>query len=48
MEECSFKKINQSVDHEPVNWKKNEFHHEVQLGRIGLETDSEGINTVFQ
>ena len=42
-----FQKINQPVDHEPVGLKENELHHEIQRGRISLETNFEGINTVI-
>ena len=47
-ERVFFPKINQPVDHEPVDLKKNEFPHEIQRGRIGLDTDFEGIHAVFQ
>ena len=42
-----FQKINLPVDHEPVGLKKNELHHEIQRGRISLETDFEGLTTVI-
>ena len=48
LKECFFPKINQPVNHEPVDLKKNEYHYEIQRGRISLETDFEGINTAFQ
>ena len=47
MEDHFFQKINLPVDHEPVGLKKNELHHEIQRGQIGLETDFEGITTII-
>ena len=47
VEACFFQNINQPVDHEPVSLEKNEHHHEIQRGRISLETDFECFNAVI-